>query len=603
MLCAYENGRTPLWQSAPEPGWIQHMKTTRRDARQCYGSAPPKLARLRARPVGAALSGAGCSLALSLMVLAPLAARAESLNEALTSAFAGNPGLDAERARQRADQETIRQERARGLPNLSLDANRGKEKSRINSSSSSTELTQDGYALTLTQPLFQGFQIYNGTRRAKAEVRAGAAQLHDREQTILLDTVTAYMDVVQDREIARLRNSNIQFLRNELNATKARRRAGDLSKTDVAQARSRLFEGKADFAQAQANAEASEASFEAIIGHAPGVLTPPRAPVDLLPPSLEKALGVARNDNPAIVSALHSQEAARLAKKEAYGALLPSVSLELSHSVDHNVSTVIDEQEESSLFVRMSVPLYQGGELRSRIRQSRASESGAAYALTDSRRRTRAGVIDAWKQLHAAKARISAASQQVNAARAALKGVQIEVKVGERALFEILDAQRELVNGQVALARAERDHVVSSYTLLAATGRLTARYLRLHAAYPDLDKAVRKKASGGIFSKHRQSRRASSTPPQAVSPQFRQVAAPARIRQSQAASKSVKPAAASRLRQTMVDGAAPATPVRQAPPMRTYRLSSVKPAHKRARRPNSRAVQNPLSRLRTSIVD
>ncbi len=577
------------------------MPTSQQPAHFPRRSILPRRANLYPHGVWTGALLAGCSLALTLIVLAPGTARAQSLNEALTSAFAGNPGLDAERARQRADQETIKQERAKGMPNLSLDAFQGGERTRTNSSSSTTKLQPEGYSLTLTQPLFQGFQTYNGTRRAKAEVRAGAAQLHDREQSILLDTVTAYMDVVQDRKIARLRKSNIRFLRNELAATKARHRAGDLSKTDVAQARTRLFEGEADLAQAQANAEASEASFEAIIGRSPGALKAPRVPVELLPPSLSEALGVARSTNPTIISALHSQEAARRAKNEAYGALLPTVSLELSHGVDHNTSSSIDKEEESSLFVRMKMPLYQGGDVRSRIRQSRASETGAAYEVTDSRRRTRAGVIDAWKQLHAARARIKAARQQVKAARQALKGVQIEVKVGERALFEVLDAQRELVNGEVALARAQHDHVVSSYTLLAATGRLTARYLSLPAAYPDLDKAVRKKNPRVMFKDHRQSHRNSSLQRQVQPPPTVHPATPVKAVQQKSMAKPMKLAPGQPHWQTTISEVAVVNPAQLASQTRTIRLSSVKPARKRVRRRAVRQGQNPLSSLRTSL--
>ncbi len=467
------------------------MRTNRHKAQPACGygareGAPSTLGAVRANSCLAV-----CSLALALVSLGPGEAGSQSLNEALTSAFSGNPGLDAERARQRADEESIKLERAKGLPNLSLDAYTGGEHSRLNSSSRTTKLDPDGYSVTLTQPLFRGFQTLNGTRRVKAEARAGESQLHGREQSVLLDAATAYMDVVRDRKIVKLRRDNVRFLNGELKASRARRKAGDLSKTDVAQARTRLFGGKADLAQAEADVEASEASFEAIIGRRPGALAAPRMPPGL-PPSLEAALGVAKSANPAIVGALHQQEAARRAKREAYGALLPTVSLELSHGIDRNTSALIDREEVSSLFVRMKMPLYRGGELRSRVRQTRARETGAIYEVTDSRRRTRANVINAWKQLHAARARIRAARQQVKAAREALKGVRIEVKVGERALFEVLDAQRELVNGEVALARAQNDHVVSGYTLLAATGRLTASYLNLPVDYPDLDDAVRR---------------------------------------------------------------------------------------------------------------
>lgn len=573
------------------------MRTNRKLAvYRCEYSSPRKVL-LPFRPALRQAWFGCCSLALALVILGPNSAYSQTLNEALTSAFSGNPGLDAERARQRADEEIIKQERAKGMPKLSLDAYTGGERKRTTPARRTNNLDQDGYSITLNQPLFQGFQTYNGTRRAKAEVLAGASQLHDREQNILLDTVTAFMDVVQDRKISKLRRSNISFLRNELNATKARRKAGDLSKTDVAQARTRLYEGEADLAQAQANAEASEASYEAIIGSHPGALKTPRIPVELLPPSLKAALGVAESTNPTIVSALYSQEAARRAKRQAYGALLPTVSLELSHGIDNNTSAVIDKEDESSLFVRMKMPLYQGGDVRSRIRQSRASESGAAYQVTDSRRRTRARVIDAWKQIHAARARTRAATQQVKAAREALKGVQIEVKVGERALFEVLDAQRELVNGEVALARAQHDHVVASYALLAATGRLTASYLSLPAAYPDLDDAVSRKNPRVHLINHDGRAGESRVQVQQIEP----ASAPVRITPKNTFHKPMKLGSAQIQWQTSETGITPAQPVQKNPDARTIRISSVKPATTRKAAQKTGYAPNPLSSLRSSL--
>lgn len=480
----------------------------------------------------------------AFLLFSPAPASAQSLVDAMTAAFASNPGLDAERARQRADEETIRQEWAKTLPQVTLDASRGEEKTRTNGAPNATELNPESYNLTLSQPLFRGFQTLNGTRRAKAEVQAGAARLVDREQTVLLDTVTAYMDVVRDRKIVSLRRSNVSFLKKELSATHARHRGGDLSKTDVAQARTRLFEGEADLAQAEADVEISEATFEAIVGRRPVALSTPAIPASLLPTSLDAALRSAEAANPEIANAIHQQEAARRAKREAFGSLLPTVSLELSHGIDHESSTTIDKEKESSVFVRMRMPLYQGGDSYSRIRETRARESGATYEVSDTRRRTRASVIDAWKQVHAARARIRAATQQVSAARDALRGVQIEVKVGERALFEVLDAQRELVNSEVALARAERDQIVSSFTLLAETGRLTAHNLRLPAAYPDRNKYLRRK--GKILRPARTKRVRSYTPVSAkVRPAL--VAPPARPVQTAIAPAKKQPLPESRL--------------------------------------------------------
>jgi outer membrane protein len=81
--------------------------------------------------------------------------------------------------------------------------------------------------------------------------------------------------------------------------------------------------------------------------------------------------------------------------------------------------------------------------------------------------------------LEASRAQIQAAQAQVAAAEIALNGVREEARVGQRTTLDVLNAQQELVNARVTLVTAQRDRVVSSYTLLSATGHLTPQVLRL----------------------------------------------------------------------------------------------------------------------------
>ena len=52
-------------------------------------------------------------------------------------------------------------------------------------------------------------------------------------------------------------------------------------------------------------------------------------------------------------------------------------------------------------------------------------------------------------------------------------------KSATRTTLDVLDAQNELVNAQVALANARRDRIVAGYQLVAAIGHMTAADLRL----------------------------------------------------------------------------------------------------------------------------
>jgi outer membrane protein len=108
-------------------------------------------------------------------------------------------------------------------------------------------------------------------------------------------------------------------------------------------------------------------------------------------------------------------------------------------------------------------------------------------------------VVRAWHLLKAAAATIQAASDAVTAQRVALDGVRQEAQVGTRTTLDVLDAQNELVNAQVALANARRDRIVAGYQLVAAIGRMTAQDLRLSVSvYRPADhyEAVRDKAFG-----------------------------------------------------------------------------------------------------------
>ncbi len=418
-------------------------------------------------------------VAVPLLCAGPRAGRSETLTDALIEAYLANPAIQADRARQRANDEAVPQAASGWLPKANLNSEVGKTRTRRVQPFDTNHHQPQGINVTLSQPLFTGFQTLNATREAGADVRAGREQLYQTEQSVLLDAVRAYMDVIRDRRIARLRADNVSFLSTELKATQTRQREGDLSKTDVAQARARYHEGQSALAQARADVKSSEATYESVIGHRPGQLSPAPSFVRLLPPSLGAALGTAEEENPLVIAAEFRKDAAEYALKKAYGQFMPSVSLDAQHGRDYDTLDGFNRETDSSVYLRLAMPLYQGGTLSSQVRQARETYKQRDYEASDTRNRVVAAVHDTWQQLQAAQSRVRSNKLSVRAADEALKGVRIEAEVGERAIFEVLDAQRELVNTQVAVASAERDVIVSRFALLAAAGRLSAGQLDL----------------------------------------------------------------------------------------------------------------------------
>ena len=426
-------------------------------------------------------------VAMCLAAGAHQAANAETLRQAMLSAYKYNPDLDAERANLRATDEGVPQAKANYRPSITGTANAALE--QTNTSPDAGLATAEGegrsypagYSITLNQQIFRGFRTRNAVSAAEARVRAGREVLRTTEQTVLLEAVTAYMNVVRDMEIVRFRESNVRVLSGVLKATQKRFKAGEVTVTDVSQARARRAAAVADLVLARANLRGSRANYLRVIGHKPSRLRRPSPPYRLLPKNLSAAQSRAERENPAVIAALYNEQAARFDVRETAGELLPTLNLDATYSNDYTGggdSTTL-QTETGTVVGTLTVPLYQRGEVSSRVRQAKHLHVRTIQLVERARIGAREDATTAWAQMIAARAQVKAARSQVDANRAALTGVRKEEKVGQRTLLDVLDAEEELVDSQVLLATNQRDLVVNAYTLVAATGRLTAQMLRL----------------------------------------------------------------------------------------------------------------------------
>src|SRR5690606_16802251 len=169
--------------------------------------------------------------------------------------------------------------------------------------------------LSISQPIYSGGRTIAATARAEALVRAERARALAVEQQVFTDAVTAYMDVLQNQAVLELSINNEQVLRRQLEASNDRFRVGEITRTDVAQAESRLALAIADRIQAANNLEAARAIFERIVGVPPGRLSTP-AERPALPANRDEALSLAAQNNPNVISALFIESAAREAVRQ-----------------------------------------------------------------------------------------------------------------------------------------------------------------------------------------------------------------------------------------------------------------------------------------------
>ena len=445
----------------------------------------------------------GVAFAIALLVVTVFGrpASAETLEQALADAYLINPVLNAERARLRATDEQVALAKSglRPFVSGSADWNYVNQNSRSSGGGGGGDaiglgaggLTTDGvthphgYSVQLTQPLFEGFQNLNAIRQAKSTVQAAREALRTVEQTVLLDAATAYVNVVRDQAIVRLRENDVLVLTEQLKATKDRFEVGEVTRTDVAQAEARRSEALATLAAAQANLKTSRAAYEQIIGHPPENLVTPASIRHLLPSSINEAMTLGDGENPIILAAVYNEESSLYAVQQIMGEMLPVVTLEAQYEKRFDESKTLKELETTTVTGRVNVPFYQGGGVSARVRQAKETNNQLKKEVEDARLRVHADVIAFWGILQSSGPAISSAESAVAANKIALTGVREEEKVGQRTTLDVLDATRELLNSQIGLVTALRDRVVAEYSLYAAIGRMDAQTLGLPVPYYD----------------------------------------------------------------------------------------------------------------------
>lgn len=446
-----------------------------------------------------ALAGAAAVLTFgSFVTVSPVSA--ETIREALASAYRYNPQLDSQRALLRASDEDIARANAGYRPTITGNASVGYQNTNQRPDSLAEGVTNPkGYNVTLNQPIFRGGRVLSFVREQEASVRAAREQLRLVEQQVLLATATSYMDVVRDQAIVRLRENNVNVLTRELKATQDRFAVGEVTRTDVAQAQSRRATAVSQLDLARANLKTSRATFERLVGHPPSNLAAPTTPDRYLPKTIDEAQAVATREAPAVVQALYLEQQGRATVDKIYGELLPSVSLQAQYGSNLNPSRTVDQTESTAVTAQLSVPIYEGGEVRARVRQAKQQHVSRIQQIEQARSEAQATVVTAWSRLQASKAQLQSDQVAVEASRTALAGVREEERVGQRTVLDVLNAEQELVNTEVQLATTQRDVVVNSYTLISAVGRLNAQELGLTAEVYDPDEhyhEVRRKAWG-----------------------------------------------------------------------------------------------------------
>ena len=471
------------------------------------------------------LSGIVSGFALVLAAgAAPAVAQVRTLQDALAASYANSPTIQAARAQLRATDENVPQALSGWRPTVVVSGSYGyADGSYLTSSgsilggpatntSSKFRINREPFTATatLTQPLYRGGQTQATTHQATNQVYAQRASLMATEEQLFVDTINAYVGVIQAEQLLQLNINNEQVLSKQLQATQDRFRVGEITRTDVAQAEAALAGARATRQTSEGNLQTARATYVSTIGEYPQPNLAKPQPLRVPVRNEAEADQLAATNNPNVIAAQFTEAADKDAVDVAFSQLMPQVSLQAQALRDDNSTFPETRVIGAQVLLNASVPLYQGGAEYSRVRQARETREQATRQVDSARRTAIQNATQSWETLVAARSTIDSTRSQIRANQVALEGTEREAIVGSRTTLDVLNAQQALLNSQVTLVQNLSSLITASYAVAFAIGRLTARDLNLNVPlYDDTAyyRAVRDRLFGtGDYATHQPGR-------------------------------------------------------------------------------------------------
>lgn len=405
------------------------------------------------------------------------AAQAETLADAIALAYQTNPTLQQQRASARITDEGVVQAKTGFRPTIGGQLDVTGSDTNPPGSASNVKISGSSATVSISQPLYTGGRASANLSAAESDVMASRETLRSVEQSVLVSVVQAYVDVRRDQERLRIAKENVAVLQRQLDESNARFDVGEITRTDVAQSQARLAAAKAGLSAAQAQLEVSRAGYAATVGQTPSELAPEPTLAGLLPGSVDQAFEAAQTTNPGVTSARFNEQAAAARVAVAKAGYRPTVSARagLGYAADRTsgVGSQFDDYSRTvSGAITASVPIFTGGLTTSQVRAANERENAARSATEGAKRTAIQQVSNAWSNLLASRAQLVSNEEQVRATRIAFEGVRQEQQVGLRTTLDVLNAQLELSNAELALVGARRDEYVASAVVLQAMGQL-----------------------------------------------------------------------------------------------------------------------------------
>ena len=408
---------------------------------------------------------------------------AQSLPELYEAARAYDATYLSSKAQANSVQFKAAQADALGLPSVALNAGATRTEARVPSSAAAASSVREDTTLyqagvTATQPLYNPANSA-AIQQARRALQVAAADLESAEQDLIVRVAQAYFDVLAAQDSLATAQTGKRAISEQLASAKRSFEVGTATITDTREAQARFDLATAQVLAAENELQAKGIALDILVGRSnvkPNALAKPVVLPAVAPADVNAWVLSGDEQHPGLRKARLVFEIARLDTERARAADGPTLdltgTLSRSRSTGSGASPAPGNSTTGSIGVLFKYPLYAGGSLQNRIKETLALEEKSRNDLDAAQR----GVAQATRVTYFSLQSLHAQAKALEAAEAssqiALDATQRGYKVGVRVNLDVLNAQTQLFTTQRDLAKARYDVVLNGLKLRQASGQL-----------------------------------------------------------------------------------------------------------------------------------
>lgn len=402
------------------------------------------------------------------------AIKVNSLDEAIAAALANEPQLLAKDSMVGLAEARLKSAKADGKSQIGINGTYGISHAKIGVDGmipfkDFSDIYPRSLAIAWERRLYDGGASLAKVSEADFNLAAENGEYKNARNQLVVDVVSAYSDVAVAYQGLQFAKDNLTAVERFAHDAGLMFKAGEIPVSEKAGADARLAQAQAQYAGAEAQASMANANLLRLTNRAiENPVFVNKAPQ--LPASEQHAREFALENHPLLAAGRARVEAAKAMVKAANANYLPQVSAQVRGATIRDQFLPGYKQDEVGAYLNFSMPLYTSGKISSGVSQARYGLEAATRANQATERAINMGISQSYAGFYGAMAQVKAANAALDARLVAMKSVEAEMRVGERPMADVLDAQKNLTEAKMEVAKANAALLVAKYRIVAAMG-------------------------------------------------------------------------------------------------------------------------------------